>query len=324
MDLSVIIVNWNVEEYLRRCLSSLWAEKQRKPGLAMEVVVIDNASKDNSCAMVVEEFRWVRLISNEENRGFTAACNQGIAVSQGRYILLLNPDTEVMENSLSMMVEYMGRHRDVAALGPKLLNPDGTVQSSRRRFPSMATALVESTPLQRWLSKLPMLSKFYCKDMSDDEVQDVDWLVGACLMMRQEILTEVGPLDERFFMYSEEMDWCYRAKAVGWRVVYIPSAKVVHHYGRSSAQDMLRRNIYFNESKWKFFAKHHGSIAGGLLRRYLLGMYLFQFLEEGAKLALGHKRALRRERLALINGVLRSRLRTDSTGSTRRPGSLQA
>ena len=313
MDLSIIIVNWNVEEYLRGCLSSLWAERQRKPGLEMEVLVIDNASRDNSRAMLKEEFRWVRLIPNEENRGFTAACNQGIASCQGRYILLLNPDTEVKENSLLTMVEYMGRHRDVAALGPKLLNHDSTVQSSRRRFPSLATALIESTPFQRWLPNLPLLRRFYCQDMSNDEVQDVDWLVGACLLLRREALDSVGPLDERFFMYSEELDWCYRAKAEGWRVVYIPSARVVHHYGRSSAQDLPRRHIYFNVSKWKFFAKHYGPIYGAIIRWYLLAMYLFQLLEEGSKLALGHKRSLRRERLALISKVLRSGLRTDPT-----------
>jgi len=309
LNISIVIVSWNVADLLRDCLLSVEAEGRLEPGLEIEVVVVDNASKDDTLEMLSREFSWVKIISNTKNLGFAAACNQGIAYSNGDYVLLLNPDTMLLPGALHSMVEYIQEHPKVAAVGPKLLNSDNTVQPSRRRFPKLATGLVESTIIQRWVPSLELLRRFYMEDVPDTVMQEVDWLVGACILLRREALRTVGMLDERFFMYFEELDWFYRARVLGWKAVYIPDAQVIHHYGRSSAQNLVRRHSNFNSSKCKFYAKHWGSHAGTFLRVYLMLNYCLQLLEEAAKLALGHKRELRLERLRLLLGVLRTGLR---------------
>jgi hypothetical protein len=158
----------------------------------MEIIVVDNASTDNTIAMIRGEFAQVELIANERNRGFAAANNQGMQLAQGRYIMLLNPDTEMVGDAPITMMDYLTQHPEVGLMGPQLLNPDGTIQSSRRRFPTLATAFVESTVLQRYLSRSPILSRFYFKDRPDSLVQEVDWLVGACLLVRSEVIEQVG------------------------------------------------------------------------------------------------------------------------------------
>lgn len=310
-DLSIVIVSWNVKGLLRACLRSTLEEQQSdaSPRLACEVIVVDNASTDGSADMVRQEFPAVRLIANADNVGFTRGNNQGIVASDGRHVLLLNPDTEVLDGALGEMVDYMEHSPEVGALGPKLLYPDGRVQSSRRRFPDLRTALVESTFLQPWFSGSDVLKRYYVLDRGDDEIQVVDWLVGACLMMRRAAVDEVGLLDERFFMYSEELDWCYRAKKKGWKIVYLPTARVIHHEGKSSEQVLPVRHIHFQRSKVLFFEKHHGRLQGELLRTYLLASYLWQTVLEGCKWLVGHKRSLRRERVAAYGRVLRSGLR---------------
>jgi len=309
LDLSVVIVNWNVRELLRRCLRSVLASG-RLGGLAMEVIVVDNASSDGSAEMVREEFPEVRLIANEENLGFTGANNQGIAASRGRYLLLLNPDAEVLGDALGAMVDYMDAHPDVGALGPMLLNPDGSVQSSRRRFPTLATAFLESTIFQWELSRdNRILRRYYVLDRPDDEVQEVDWVTGACILMRREALEEVGPLDEGFFMYSEELDWCRRARERGWKVVYLPTARVVHYGGKSSEQVVPFRHIQFQRSKVRYFCKHHGRLWAWFLRLFLLAMYAYLLIVESLKWLVGHKRPLRAERVRAYWQVLRSGLK---------------
>ncbi len=301
-DLSVIIVNWNVRDLLRRCLHSILANL---PTCSLEVIVVDNASTDGSMEMVRTEFPQVRLIANPGNRGFTAANNQGLAVARGRYVLLLNPDTEVVGDALETMVAFADAHPDVGVVGPQLLNPDGTVQSSRRRFPTLATALFESTWLQPCAPRR-LLVHYYVLDRPDDEVQDVDWVTGAALMARREAVEQVGPLDEGFFMYSEELDWCRRFRAAGWRVVYLPTARVIHYEGKSSEQVLPARHIHFQTSKIRYFRKYHGPAAAEVLRLVILGNYLWQIGVEGARWLLGHKRPLRAERIAAYRQVVQS------------------
>jgi GT2 family glycosyltransferase len=309
VDLTVIIVSWNVRGLLRRCLCSLI------PALAplkrgSEIIVVDNASTDGSPEVVASEFPGVQLILNAENRGFTAANNQGLAVSQGRTLLLLNPDTEVLGEALATMVEYMEAHPQVGALGPQLRCPDGSLQSSRRRFPTLATALVESTVIQERWHDNRILRRYYMADTPDDAVQPVDWVVGACVMVRRETFEEVGGLDEGYFMYSEEMDWCHRIKDAGWEVIYLPTATVIHHEGKSSEQVVPARHIYFQSSKVRYFRKVHGPVQGELVRAFLLATYLYQVVREGLKWLVGHKRPLRAERVRAYWQVLRSGLRT--------------
>jgi N-acetylglucosaminyl-diphospho-decaprenol L-rhamnosyltransferase len=306
LDLSIVIVNWNVRELLLRCLSSVY--QAAGASLKLEVIVVDNASSDGSAAMVGEDFPQVRLIANEENLGFTKGNNQAIAQSRGRYVLLLNPDTEVVGDALSTMVQYMDAHPQVGALGPQLLNPDGSVQSSRRRFPTMATAFLESTVLQQWFPDNRALRRYKILDRRDDEVQEVDWVVGACLLARCQAIEQAGLLDEDFFMYSEEMDWCRRFKERGWRVVYLPTARVIHHEARSSEQVKPLQHIQFQRSKVLYFRKYHGRRRAEVLRLFLLAAYVYQLLLESLKWLVGHKRPLRAERVGAYWQVLRSGL----------------
>jgi len=326
IDLSIVIVSWNVKALLKRCLASLHTPNSSKRAysstnrgqdignstqnaLRCEIIVIDNASTDGSPDMVRHDFPDVTLIVNDSNLGFTKGTNLGVAHSSGRYILLLNPDTEVLGNALQTMVTYMDAHTDVGALGPKLLFPDGRVQPSRRRFPTLATAFLESTVIQQWSPRNRVLHRYYIQDRSDDEEQDVDWVIGACLLIRRQAWEQVGPLDESFFMYSEELDWCRRLKAAGWRVIYIPQATVVHYEGQSSSQVIPARHIYFQSSKVLYFSKHHSKLAGETLRIFLLATYVYQLCLESLKWLLGHKRDLRRRRIAAYLRVLHSGLR---------------
>jgi hypothetical protein len=304
IDLSIVILNWNVRDLLRQCLKSVYTVRSM---LSTEVIVVDNASSDDSVAMVRAEFPDVRLMVNAANRGYTGGNNDGIAASTGRYVLILNPDTQVIGDALSTLVTYAEAHPDVGVVAPQLLNPDGSVQPSRRRFPTLTTALFESTWLQS-IAPRGVLRDYYMLDRSDDETLQVDWAVGACLLVRREVIDQVGPLDEGFFMYSEELDWCRRIKQAGWKIVYLPKAQVIHHMGKSSEQVVAQRHIYFQTSKVRYFRKHHGKGAAGFLRIALLAMYLWQLMLEAAKGLIGYKRELRRERVRAYWQVLRSGL----------------
>ncbi len=311
IDLSIVIVSWNVRDLLRRCLNSFSATAllPAPEGLRCEVFVVDNASRDGSAEMVRTEFPQVTLIQNTENVGFTRGNNQALARATGRYMLLLNPDTEVVGDALATMADYMDAHPQVGVLGPQLVYPDGSIQSSRRRFPTLATMFVESTVLQRLFGHSSLVRRYYMLDKAHDAIQEVDWMVGACLMARREAVQSVGLLDERFFMYSEEMDWCLRIKRQGWQVVYLPTARVVHHEARSSEQVLAAQHIHFQSSKVAYAAKHFGSRQAEALRLFLLATYAYLIAEEGAKWLLGHKRPLRSQRIGVYRQVLRSGLR---------------
>jgi N-acetylglucosaminyl-diphospho-decaprenol L-rhamnosyltransferase len=304
-DLSIIIVSWNVRDLLRSCLDSLEGERD---SVSLEVIVVDAASADGSVAMVQADFPWVRLIARSENVGFPKGNNLGIAEARGRYLLLLNPDTELVAGALSALLDYIEQQPGVGVLGPQLLNPDGSVQSSRRRFPTLVTALFESTWLQP-LAPAAVLRRYYALDLPDDRPADVDWLMGACLLVPRRVVDAVGLLDEAYFMYSEELDWCRRIKEAGWRVVYLPAAQVVHHQGKSSDQAVAARHISFQRAKLRYFSKYHGRAAVASLRLFLLLNYAWQIGLEGVKALLGHKRAMRRQRIQVYWQVVRSGLR---------------
>jgi len=309
MDLSVIIVSWNVCELLRRCLQSVYRSLDPRTlgdsPLTFEVFVVDNASRDGSLSMLRREFPEVRVVANERNLGFTAANNQALRLASGRYLLLLNPDTEVVGDALPRLVKYMEEHPEVGVVAPQLLYPDGGVQPSRRRFPTRLTGLIESTPLQRVFRGSDTLRRYYVSDVADDQEQEVDWVVGACFLVRATTTREVGFFDERYFMYSEELDWCYRIKTAGWRVTYLPNARVIHYEARSSEQDVLARDIYFHESKCLFYGKAFGPAFGLFLRFFILATFLCQVFEEFAKLVLMPRRRTERwQRLRHLTRVV--------------------
>jgi N-acetylglucosaminyl-diphospho-decaprenol L-rhamnosyltransferase len=320
INLSVVIVNWNVRALLEKCLRSLlhapgWqlvspgSEHSGAGRRALEVWVVDSASADGSAEMVRGQFPDVGLITNSENVGFTRGNNQGIARCRGRALLLLNPDTEVPGDALGVMVDYLDAHPDVGVVGPRIVTPEGGIQPSRRRFPTYGTAFVESTCLQQWFPRHPLLARYYMWNSPDDQEQELDWLEGACLLARAETVRQVGGLDEQFFMYSEELDWCQRIKGAGWRVVYLPQAQIIHYGGKSSDQVVAAKHVHFQRSKIAYYSKYFGGFRGGLLRWFLLATYAWMSVVEGLKWLVGHRRPLRSERIAAYREVLRSGLR---------------
>ncbi len=304
IDLSIVILNWNVRDLLDRCLASLRSERY-----VLEIIVVDNASHDDSVGMLRAKYPQVAVIANTSNRGFSGGNNQGIEASRGRYVMVLNPDTEVLGEALDQLVSYLDGHPDVGAIGPQLLNPDQSLQSSRRRFPTLATTFFESTWLQS-MAPQRILVRFYMDDVPASPVHEVDWLSGACTVFRRAALDGVGFYDaQNFFMYSEELDLCRRLKEAGWKIVYQPEAQVVHYVGQSSDQAVAARHIYFQTSKVHYVRKWHGALPAGILRLFLLGQYGWQIGLESAKGLLGSKRQLRRQRVNAYWQVVRTGLK---------------
>jgi len=308
-DLSIIIVSWNVRRLLRRCLQSL-AESDLSPR-GVEVIVVDNASADGSAEMLRRQFPHVRLLEQRENIGFTRANNLALAQARGGALLLLNPDTELGPGALGELLRYLEAQPVVGIVGPHTLNSDGSHQSTRRRFPTLLTGVFEST----WLAAYAPASierAYRMADTSDGDVLDVDWVQGSALLLRREVYEQIGGLDEGYVMYAEEIDYCRRAKAAGWRVVYHGAALITHHGGKSSEQASAYKQLHFQRSKLRYFRKHHGRAPYQLLRASLLLQFAWQLSLELVKGALGHKRALRAERVRSYWQVLRSGLKVSA------------
>jgi len=295
-----------VRDLLRRALASVYASWGERPGL--EVIVVDNASQDGSPAMVRQEFPQARVIVNPQNLGYGAANNRGIAVASGEFLLILNPDIEALADALPRLVACAQEQPDVGMLGPRMLWPDGATQSSRRRVPTLPVLFLESTWLER-LAPRRLLRHYYRQDQADTAPQDVDWITGAAMLTRRAVVESVGGFDERFFMYSEELDWCRRIKEAGWRVSYCPDTNIIHHEGKSSEQVVAARHIYFQSSKVAYTHKYHGAAIAAALRLWLLAQYLWQMGLEGIKWLTGHRRDLRAARLSAYKQVIQSGLR---------------
>jgi N-acetylglucosaminyl-diphospho-decaprenol L-rhamnosyltransferase len=313
-DLSIIIVSWNVRDLLEKCLASI--EAGRGP-LAIEVLVVDSASSDGTPEMVTSRFPWVHLMVQTENVGFTRGCNIGLAQATGRYLLLLNPDTEIVGTALVDMAAFMDERPAAGVIGPGLEFPDGQIQSSRRRFPTLATAFFESTWLQP-VAPRPVLRHYYMEDTPPDAIVEVDWVTGACLMVRSAAYKQAGQLDENYFMYSEEMEWQRRIKTAGWKIFHAPQIKVIHHEGKSSEQVVAQRHIYFQQSKIRYYRDYHGTLAAITIRLFLLCNYAWQFLIEILKGLLGSKRSMRRQRAAAYYQVLKTGLPPASSCKSKR------
>lgn len=312
IDLSIIIVSWNVSDLLRACLETVMAgslvlDEGRSGGIKAEIIVVDSASEDDTLAML-KDFPQVVVDAQGENIGFTRGNNQGFVRARGRYLLMLNPDTEVMGDAIAQMVAYMDAHPDVGIVGPRTLNSDGSIQSTRRRFHTRWTAFFESTWLEGYAPR-HVLDEFYVKDIEDDAIADVDWVQGSALMARREVYEQVGGLDEGYIMYAEEMDWCKRAKDAGWRVVYWGVGSIVHHGGKSTEQAGAFKHIHFQTSKVRYFRKYHGVLFSEILRLFLLVSYASQYMIEGIKAFIGHKRRMRQGRMRVYRQVIQNGLR---------------
>ncbi len=247
--LSVTICSWNTQDDLRACLRSL-------EGTSAEVIVCDNNSEDGSPQMVAAEFPWVRLLAQSQNLGFTGGQNLMIETRCAPHVLLLNSDTVVHPKALETLMAYLEAHPEVGILGPKLLNPDGSLQLSCRRFPNPLAALFRNTPLGKLFPNNRFTRDYLMQDFQHDQPREVDWVSGAALLARRDLVEKIGGLDPEFFMFCEDVDWCWRAWKAGYKVVYLPSSVITHAIGRSTDKVPNRMIGRFHRSMWRFYRKN--------------------------------------------------------------------
>ena len=256
MDISVVILNWNDMEYLIECLESLTHCTKNR---SMEIIVVDNASTDGSPNAVANRFPDVKLIRNNENLGFPKGNNIGIQASQGKYIYLLNSDIKVLDGCMDALADYMDDNADIGMIGPKILNGDLTHQSSCRRFPTLWNNLCTAIGLASAFKQSKFLSGEHMLYFKGDRILNVDVLVGCFWVVRREALNEFGLLDEGFFIYAEDVDWCKRCWKAGWRVVFFPGAQAIHYQGVSTTKkDPVRFALIQQRSVLRYWKKHHG------------------------------------------------------------------
>jgi GT2 family glycosyltransferase len=257
-DLSIIIVSWNVKGYLKQCLASILAHVK---DVSYEIFVVDNHSSDGSAEMVKKEFPQAALIGNPENYGFARANNKALIKARGRYILFLNPDTELIDNALKAIVDFMDAHPDASGMAPRLVYEDRTLQPNCRHFPTLAADLWESLYLNVLFPKSMIFNRYLMGGWAHESVREVDQPYGACLLFRKEVIDKTGLMDERFFMYYDEVDLCYRVKKDGGKILFTPDITIIHHANKSSIQDADRCDRNKFHSKLLFFKKHYGIIS---------------------------------------------------------------
>lgn len=279
VDVSVILVNYNAGPYLEACLQSI---RRFVDDQALEVVVVDNASTDRSLE-TLGRFPEVQLIRNAENRGFAAAVNQGLEVAKGRYLFLLNPDTEIVSPIFRALVAFLDAHPEVGMVGPRLRNPDGSLQTSAYRFPTLFQAAGSVFGLKRLVPVGVLraglgwwLGEHFGQLDPHDRPRPVDYVTGACLLIRREVVADLEGFDPRFFLYFEEKDFCLRARRAGWQVWFVPIAEVVHRIGGSSQDRPEITVLERMRSMRQFYDKHYGPgrrlalrgvlLTGGLVR----------------------------------------------------------
>lgn len=252
LALSMVIVSWNVRNDLRACLESL----RQNAEVPHEVIVIDNASRDDTVPMLQADFPAVRLIANSDNRGFAAANNQGLQIAQGPLLMLLNPDTLVPPGGLRVLVDFANAHPEAGVVGPRLLNSDGSLQPSCRRFPTVWAAFFRHTIFGRWFPNVHWMREYLMCDWGHDEPREVDWLSGAAMLIARAAYEQIGGLDESFYWGSEDVDYCYRMHQAGWKVLYTPTPAIVHAVGRSTDQVIIPTIIRTHRSMQRLYTKH--------------------------------------------------------------------
>lgn len=263
MDLSIIIVNLNTCELLKQCLQAVHNSVM---GIDFEVIVVDNGSYDESVGFVKQQYPHLRLIENKSNIGFAKANNQGIKVSKGRYLLLLNSDAFLLENTIKEMINFADNQNEVAVVGSMWLNPDGSFQASYNDFPKLLPECMLSLGIAKILYS-PFFPSYPPEEST--KIKRCDWVGGACMLVRKSAIDEVGLLNENYFMYVEEADWCYRMVKAGWEVFYLPQAKVIHLGGQSADRISLQQQIRLYQSKYYFFLNHYGFFEGKLFKCFV-------------------------------------------------------
>lgn len=255
ISLSIVIVTWNGKKVVDQCLDSL-AHRAHDP--TKEVIVVDNASTDGTLEMIREQYPHVKLIANSANLGFAKANNIGIEQSKGRYISLVNSDVVVPEGCIEKAIDYMERNPAIGMLGPKMRLPDGTIGQSCMGFPTLWNWFCRALALDHLPAARKVFGGFLRTDFQYDRVEDVDVLTGWFWMIRREALDQVGPLDERYFMYAEDIDWCKRFHQARWRVVFYPDAEAIHCTAASSKLAPVRFYIEMHRANMQYFRKYHG------------------------------------------------------------------
>ena len=257
MKVSVIIVNYNVKYFLEVCLHSVQRALRETEG---EIIVVDNNSQDGSPAFLREKFPEVVLIENKDNKGFSKANNQGVAIAKGEYILFLNPDTVLPEDFFTKTLEYVNTHPEVGGIGPRLIDGKGVyAPDAKKSFPTLSVALFKATGINKLFPKSPYFNKYYAVDVAEHETAAVESLSGCCMMMRRTAIDKAGgAFDEDYFMYFEDGDLCYRIRKAGYTNIYFPETTVIHYKGESTRKTTLSYVKVFNEAFAIFARKHYG------------------------------------------------------------------
>lgn len=318
IDITVVVVSWNTRELLRGCLQSIvdepgveivaaGAQPAAAARLTAEIIVVDNASDDGSAAMVQADFPQVRLLANRHNAGFAAANNQAIAQARGRALFLLNPDAYLLPGALAGLAGFLQQHPEAAVAGPNVLNPDGSWQATSFRFATLWDLFCEAVFLSVLWPRSPLFARKELGGFQRDAVREVDWLQGCALVVRREVWDAVGPFDEGYWMYVEELDWCRRAKDQGYRIFFTPDAQVVHYGQRSVARARARVLPLGFRSHFRYYRKFDGRAKELAVRLIaLLQMGLRAGISAGMILATrGPARARWRENWRAYTGVMR-------------------
>ena len=285
MDLSIIIVNYNVKEFLQNLLHS--AEKASSR-ISKEIIVIDNASDDGSVDIIKQKFPTVKLIENKNNIGFGSANNQGLKIAQGKYILFINPDCIVSENTFDKMISFFNEHPDCGLAGCKILNSDGSLQlACRRSFPGPWTSFTKVTGLSNLFPGSRIFARYNLTYLDENKTHEVDAVSGSFMMIKRDAYEKVGGFDDQFFMYGEDLDLCYRVQKAGFKVYYVPDTQIIHYKGESTKRSNLDETKLFYDAMHKFVKKHLSSfpIVELILRTAIGFTKLFAFLGK-RKLAL--------------------------------------
>ena len=278
MDLSIIIVNYNVKEFLQNLLHS--AEKASSR-ISKEIIVIDNASDDGSVDIIKQKFPTVKLIENKNNIGFGSANNQGLKIAQGKYILFINPDCIVSENTFDKMISFFNEHPDCGLAGCKILNSDGSLQlACRRSFPGPWTSFTKVTGLSNLFPGSRIFARYNLTYLDENKTHEVDAVSGSFMMIKRDAYEKVGGFDDQFFMYGEDLDLCYRVQKAGFKVYYVPDTQIIHYKGESTKRSNLDETKLFYDAMHKFVKKHLSSfpIVELILRTAIGFTKLFAFL----------------------------------------------
>jgi len=258
VDISVIIVSWNARNFLLKCLESLYREQTAH---SIELIVVDNASSDGSAEAVKENYPEVILIQNYTNLGFAKANNIGLQKSTGRYVYLINSDVEVLEGCIDRLYDFMEANPQIGMTGPRILYPDGTLQVTCRKFPSLWNNFCLTTGLNKILPSSALFSSDQMFYFTHDAIRPVDVLAGCFLTVRREAMNKVGLFDERFFIYAEDIDWCRRFWNANWKIVFFPEAEATHYGGGSSSNSPLRFSLEQERAMIQYWKKHHRTLA---------------------------------------------------------------